>query len=79
MGVDAEGLGETIDDRLNAGEPRSYIVRFADGHEDGAFEDELLVDPIHFDPDMGPPTLDEIQAAGGGAIPPAITSCDRMT
>lgn len=68
MGVDGEGGGDTIDERLEAGDPRSYHIRFADGHVGGAFEDELLVDPSHFRSDMGPPSEEEIAAAGCAVV-----------
>ncbi len=64
LGIDEPGLGDTIDQRLEDGDVRTYSVRFEDGHEGGAFEDELLEDPRYFQPDMGPPTPQEIAAAG---------------
>jgi hypothetical protein len=47
--------GSTYDERVDAGQPKVYSVRFPDGLEWTAFEDELLTDPADFDrPD--PPT-----------------------
>jgi len=38
----------TIDGRIDAGQPCIYRLRFADGFEWDAFEDELLTDPTGF-------------------------------
>lgn len=40
--------GSTIDERASEGMPRTYRVRFDDGHEGSAWEDELLTHPKHF-------------------------------
>lgn len=37
----------TLTDRLDAGQPRTYRVRFPDGYEATVFEDELLTDRTH--------------------------------
>lgn len=56
---DSDGLaftGSTYDERAEAGCPRVYTVRFADGLEWAACEDELLDSPGQFErPD--PPAL----------------------
>lgn len=70
LAVDGEGGGDTLEERLEAGNPRSYLIRFADGEEGGAFEDELFDHARHLDPAMGPPSDDDIRAAG--ATPPAF-------
>lgn len=53
---DAEWLKDaTFYERADAGMPKTYRVRFPDGHEDTVWEDELVVHPDHyFRPD--PPT-----------------------
>jgi hypothetical protein len=43
-----ENMGATMLDRADAGCPNVYIIRFADGHEGGAVEDELLNGPEFF-------------------------------
>lgn len=46
----------TFDERSEAGLPKVYRIRFADGCTHSAFEDELLVDPLGFyHPDPPPP------------------------
>lgn len=63
LGLEEEGYGGTLEERGANGQPRAYLIRFADGHEATAFEDELLVDERGYTPDMGPPPAEEIQAA----------------
>jgi hypothetical protein len=48
------GCGRTSARRADNGQPRVYLIRFADGFERSAFEDELLTDSRWFDVDMGP-------------------------
>lgn len=55
LGIDYAGNGRTLDQRLDRGEPRSYRVRFPDGLEWAAFEDELFTSPNDLTPGMGPP------------------------
>jgi hypothetical protein len=44
-----ENWGETLLDRAQAGCPNVYDIRFADGHEGPAFEDELLAGPEFYE------------------------------
>lgn len=37
------GQDKTIEERMEAGMPKVYRVRFPDGHVGGVFEDELFV------------------------------------
>lgn len=50
----------TLNERLEAGMPMVYRVRFPDGYEHSAFEQELMTDPSHFWQE-GPPGLDQIE------------------
>ena len=56
---DSNGAGDTLEERSDNGEPRTYHIQFADGHRGAAFEDELLTDPAHFDPAGKPPPKSE--------------------
>ena len=59
-----EDLGGTFQERAEAGCPNVYQVRFADGYEGTAFEDELLTGPEHYERPAPPPSLADIRAAG---------------
>jgi hypothetical protein len=48
------GEGKTIQDRMEAGMPKTYRIRFSDGHEGTAFEDELYTTPEHWHRDDPP-------------------------
>jgi len=61
---DDEDFGGTFLDRADACCPNVYQVRFADGHEGTAFEDELLTGPEHYQRPDPPPSLADIRAAG---------------
>lgn len=36
-----DGIGLTLQERVECGQPFTYVVRFEDGHEGDAWEDEL--------------------------------------
>ena len=42
LGVDDPGYGGTPEERAEEGQPRVYFIRFDDGYEHSAFEDELV-------------------------------------
>lgn len=46
--VDNEGFGGTPRRRIENGEPRTYRIRFADGYENTAHEDELYTSVKHY-------------------------------
>lgn len=50
-----EALDAPLRERLEEGMPRVYRVRFPDGHEGGAWEDELLTGPEWFSRPDPPP------------------------
>jgi uncharacterized protein YgiM (DUF1202 family) len=52
--TDGRDFGGTLLERSEEGLPKSYKVRFPDGHEHSAFEDELLTDPKFFIAENGP-------------------------
>lgn len=54
---------DTMEKRGEAGMPRVYRIRFSDGHEGSAVEDELLIGAEFFDPALGPPSTAEIEVA----------------
>lgn len=65
-------VAPSLDDifkRGEAGQPKAYNVRFADGHVRGATEDELFVAAKFLDPEMRPPPPDEIAAARAARSP----------
>jgi hypothetical protein len=62
-GID-EDLGGTFLERAEAGCPNVYGIRFPDGYEGAAFEDELLTGPEHYQRPEPPPSLADIRAAG---------------
>jgi hypothetical protein len=41
--------GLSVKERLEAGRPKQYRIRFEDGYEDIAWEDELMTDPRYYD------------------------------
>lgn len=47
----------TLKERGDEGVPKLYRVKFGDGHEDDAWEDELLTHPGHFQTSHAPPRL----------------------
>lgn len=51
-----DGGWGSLDERAEAGTPKVYRVRFADGLEYDAFEDELLTDSRYFSRPAPPPT-----------------------
>jgi len=56
---ESDESGDTMEERTDSGQVRVYRIRFADGFEATAWEDELLTDPQHWsrpDPPT-PPTL----------------------
>jgi len=58
------GEGKSITERIEAGMPKLYRIRFNDGHEGKAYEDELYTSPEHWvrdDPPAG--RLDEIESS----------------
>lgn len=55
--------GDTAMTRLDDGAPLVYQVEFSDGFKAHATEDELFVSPKHFDPNLGPPSKEEIAKA----------------
>lgn len=57
------GVGRSYNDRAENGAPRRYRIRFLDGLEDGAFEDELYTDPKYWSHDFDPPSDEEIRQA----------------
>ncbi len=62
-----EDLGGTLLERAEAGGPNVYEIRFADGYEGLAFEDERLTGPGHYerpDPPAMQASLADIGAAG---------------
>lgn len=62
-----EDLGGTLLERAEAGCPNAYRIRFGDGHEGTALEDELLTGPEHYERPGPPParaSLADIGAAG---------------
>jgi hypothetical protein len=63
---------DTLEKRGEAGMPLCYRVRFADGFEGCAVEDELFTSQGGFDSALGPPPAHEI-AAGRAAIKNAET------
>lgn len=73
LSIEEPGIGATLAIRRDDGEVRTYLVRFEDGREAGAFEDELIDGIEHLAPDMGPPPPSEIVRAGGTPPPPAPT------
>ena len=53
---ESDAYGDTLDERADNGQPKVYTVRFGDGLEWSAFEDELLTDPKGYErPD--PPSV----------------------
>jgi hypothetical protein len=56
-----DGIGAR--ERLDDGVPLVYTVRFKDGFEGDAHEDELLSSHEFFDPELGPPSPEEITKA----------------
>lgn len=70
LGVaECDGLWGTMAERAEAGTPKCYVVRWADGFEATVFEDELLVDRRGFcrpDPprDVTLLPVDEVEDAG---------------
>ncbi|MCW2317095.1 hypothetical protein M2322_002649 [Rhodoblastus acidophilus] len=58
-----KGNGKTLMARRNNGEPRVYNVRFGDGFEYDACEDELLADSSFFSHECSPPPQHEIAGA----------------
>lgn len=65
MVKDCDGYGLrnlTMAHRSDACMPLGYIVRFADGYEGHATEDELLVSTAHFEPQLAAPPKSEIDA-----------------
>jgi hypothetical protein len=48
LAISEPGVGETPEERGNEGCPRVYRVRFADGFEADAFEDEVLTSPAQY-------------------------------
>lgn len=46
--ISQSGGGNTIEKRVEAGDPRVYRIKFADGFEFDAFEDEVLNSPSEF-------------------------------
>jgi hypothetical protein len=59
--VEEDAIGWLVEERLGAGMPLAWSVRFADGHEGTAMDDELYVSASHFVPDGGPPPLAGIE------------------
>ena len=58
--LEEKGYGSTCMSRCQNGQPRCYTVRFEDGFEGFANEDELYVDPSFFNKEYSPPPEDEI-------------------
>ena len=48
LGISERGVGLTFTERCENACPRMYRIRFADGFERDAFEDELVRDAKHF-------------------------------
>lgn len=63
LGLDHAGPGKTMNDRLSAGEPSTYRVRFADGFEGAAYEDELFTTEADFSAEYAPPSQSAVQKA----------------
>jgi hypothetical protein len=61
LGISGKGYGKTIISRLYNGHPRVYTIRFQDGTEGGAFEDELLTSPEFYEQQFCPPPENERQ------------------
>lgn len=56
-----DGVG--LIERTELAMPAMFRVRFQDGHEHDVFEDELLVSPSFFSPELGPPSKAAIEHA----------------
>lgn len=48
LSISEPGNGHTPEERADSGEPRVYKVKFSDGFEADAFEDELMDSPDEF-------------------------------
>jgi len=53
--ISEPGVGRTLMERGKNSLIRTYVIRFADGLEWDAFEDELLTSPKYYDPEWDPP------------------------
>lgn len=63
LAVAEPGFGDTPEERGDNGQPTVYRIRFGDGYEDDAFEDELLDSASLANPSFGPPSDEEIRKA----------------
>src|SRR6185437_15614932 len=75
-----EDLDAPLHERLEEGMPRVYQVRFGDGHEGDATEDELLTHPRHFtrpDPPARPKTA-KVWAPNQGIFGPTTGLDTRL-
>ncbi|KKM74802.1 hypothetical protein LCGC14_1396650 [marine sediment metagenome] len=60
VGEDPNDEPTTMAERAESGDPLTYHIKFTDGYEGAAFEDELLTSPRYFERLWNPPPASEI-------------------